>query len=258
MRSRLPRRGLPLLRRAGRLVAGAASHRALAALAFFLAFAGMVRAGDFDEGNQLYDQGKFGEAKQAYERLVGRGEWSANLFYNLGNADYRIGAAGKAVLNYERALVLDGTHSEARANLKWLRGQTGAKEPARRWWDNAYPAVPGDVFAVIASLAVWGAIFGIVRRKNFGWVIVALLFAAYAGFGVMRAEKDRALAVIIAKDAAARLAPADRASLAEPLPEGSRVRVLSERGEWIYCALPGGGFGWVAQGQLEKVRLTKS
>ena len=214
--------------------------------------------GDFEAANQAYDQGKFSEAKMGYEKLVEEGAWSANLFYNLGNADYRIGAAGKAVLNYERALALDATHAEARANLKWLRGQTGAKEPPRRWWDYAYPAVPGDAFAVVAALAAWCAIFGVVRRRNFGWVIVALLLAAYAGFGVMRAEKDRALAVIVGKDAVARLAPADRASLAEPLPEGSRVRVLSERGEWIYCALPGGGFGWVAEGQLEKVRLTKS
>ena len=226
------------------------------------ALAGVLRADDFDAANHLYDQGKFGEAKQMYERLAGRGEWSANLFHNLGNADYRIGAPGKAVLNYERALALDGTHSEARANLKWLRGQTGAKEPARRWWDYAYPALPGDVFAVIAVLAAWGAVFGIVaclfRRRFSGWVIVALILAAYASAGVMRSEEERSLAVITGKDAVARLAPADRASLAEPLPEGSRVRVLSERGEWIYCALPGGGRGWVAEGQLEKVRLTKS
>ena len=84
-----------------------------------------VRADDFEDANQLYDAGKFGEAKRTYERLVGRGEWSANLFYNLGNAAYRSGSLGKAVLNYERALALDGSQAEARANLKWLREQTG-------------------------------------------------------------------------------------------------------------------------------------
>ncbi len=228
-------------------------------IVFWIAtFAGVLRADDFDAANQLYDQGKFGEAKQMYERLAGRGEWSANLFYNLGNADFRIGTPGKAVLNYERALALDGTHSEARANLKWLREQTGAKAPARHWWEYAYPALPGDVFAIIAAVSAWSAIFGVVRRKNSCWVIYKLLFAAYGMFGVVLSEKERSLAIIVGKDAVARLAPADRASLAEPLPEGSRVRVLSERGEWIYCALPGGGRGWVAEGQLEKVRLTKS
>ena len=259
MRSRLLRCGLPLLRLAGRLVAGAASH---GALAYFVVFAGILRAGDFDEGNRLYDEGKFGEAKQTYEKLAGRGEWSANLFHNLGNADYRIGEAGKAALNYERALALDATHSEARANLKWLREQTGAKMPARGWWEYAYPALPGDVFAVGAVVAGWAVVFGLVAalfgRKFFGWVIFALLLAIYAGVGVWRSEEDRALAIVTAKDAVARMAPADRAALAEPLPEGSRVRILSERGEWIYCALPGGGRGWIAEPQLEKVRFSKS
>ena len=238
-----------------------AAARALV-FVWLIVLTGVLRAGDFEEGNRLYDEGKFGEAKQTYEKLAGRGEWSANLFYNLGNADYRIGAAGKAALNFERALALDAAHPEARANLKWLREQTGAKMATRQWWEYAYPALPGDVFAVGAVLAAWVVVFGLVAalfgRKFFGWMIFALLVAIYAGVGWWRSEEDRALAIVTAKDAVARMAPADRAALAEPLPEGSRVRILSERGEWIYCALPGGARGWIAEPQLEKVRLSKS
>ncbi len=229
---------------------------------FFLWIAAMLRAGDFDEANALYDAGKFGEAKQAYERLAGRGEWSANLFYNLGNAAYRVGTPGVAALNYERALALDAAHAEARANLRWLREQTGAKTAPLRWWEYAYPNWSGDVFAIGAAVAFWCGVFavsGVVfQRRYFGWAALAFLLAAYAGGGVWRAEQERTVAVVIGKDAAAKLAPADRAGLAESLPAGSRVRVLSERGEWIYCALPGGGRGWIAEPQLEKVRLKKT
>ena len=232
--------------------------RGARSLILLIALVGIVRAGDFDDANQLYDAGKFGEAKQTYERFAGRGEWSANLFYNLGNAAYRIGASGRAALNYERALALDGSHAEARANLKWLREQTGAKVAALRWWEYAYPAVPGDVFAVVAVVAFWGGVFALARWKHFGWATLAFLVAVYAGVGVWRADRDERLAIVTGKDVSAKLAPADRAGLAEPLPEGSRVRVLRERGEWIYCALPGGGRGWIAEPQLEKVRLKRS
>ena len=217
-----------------------------------------VRAGDFDDANALYDAGKFGEAMQGYEKLAGRGEWTANLFYNLGNAAYRGSAPGKAVLNYERALALDGAHAEARANLKWLREQTGAKVTLRQWWEYGYPVLAGDVFAVTAALAFWGGVFALVGRRYFGWATFAFLLAAYAGVGVWRADREAATAIITGKETSAKLAPADRAGLAEPLPEGSRVRVLRERGDWIYCALPGGGRGWIAEPQLEKVRLKKS
>ena len=36
------------------------------------------------------------------------------------------------------------------------------------------------------------------------------------------------------------------------------VRVLSERGEWIYCELPGQGRGWIPDGAVERVRPVKS
>ncbi len=229
---------------------------------WLMAFVGLGRAAEFDNANQLYDEGKFAEAKQAYERLVGSGEWSANLFYNLGNADYRSGAPGKAVLNYERALALEGSHAEARANLKWLREQTGAKTGERRWWEYAYPAMPGSVFAVVGVVAFWGGVFAVAgvifRRRFFGWGAFAFVLAVYAAVGVWRADQETAVAIITGKETSAKLAPADRAGLAETLPLGSRVRVLSERGEWIYCALPGGGRGWIAETHLEKMRLRKS
>jgi tetratricopeptide (TPR) repeat protein len=232
-------------------------------LAFVLfVFAAPLRADDFDTANQLYDQGKFGEAKQLYERMVERGEWSANLFFNLGNSAYRSDAPGRAILNYERALALDITHPEARANLQWLRNQTGARVRARRWWDYAFPALSGDTFAIIAAAAVWGAIFcasaALFKRKAWGWTTLFALLAGYAATGALRADQDRNVAIVTARETVARLAPADRASVAEPLPAGSRVRVLSERGEWIYCALPGGGRGWIPDSQIERVRLAKS
>ena len=227
-------------------------------LVWLMALTGMLRAAEFDEANALYDAGKFGEAKQSYERLVGRGEWSANLFYNLGNAAYRSSAPGKAVLNYERALALEGTHAEARANLQWVREQSGAKMAPLRWWEYLHPILPGDVFAVMAALAFWVAIFALAGRRYFGWAAFAFLVAAYAGVGVWRAEQESAMAIITGKETSAKLAPADRAALAESLPQGSRVRVLSERGEWVYCALPGGGRGWIAETALEKVRRKKT
>jgi hypothetical protein len=46
--------------------------------------------------------------------------------------------------------------------------------------------------------------------------------------------------------------------VAEALPAGSQVRVLSERGEWVYCELPGMGRGWIPDGAVERVRPARS
>src|SRR5437868_15297641 len=72
----------------------------------------------FEKANQEYAAGQFKEAVNDYEALVKNGEYSANVFYNLGNAYFRVQDFGKAILNYERALALDRNHPEAQANLR--------------------------------------------------------------------------------------------------------------------------------------------
>src|SRR5437868_630674 len=69
--------------------------------------------GRFEKGNSDYADGKFEEGISDYESLIQSGEWSAALFYNLGNAYYRAGDYVHAILNYERALRIDRQHPEA-------------------------------------------------------------------------------------------------------------------------------------------------
>jgi len=78
---------------------------------------------DFAKANQDYAQGNFNEAISGYRTLVGSGQWSANLFYDLGNAYFRTGDFGRAILNYERALALERHHPEATANLQIARDE---------------------------------------------------------------------------------------------------------------------------------------
>ena len=84
----------------------------------------------FDAANKRYDKGDFQGARTAYEALVKSGNYSANLFYNLGNADYRLGKKGDAFVAYERALALDRGASGNQSQSGLLREETGARLPA--------------------------------------------------------------------------------------------------------------------------------
>jgi tetratricopeptide (TPR) repeat protein len=233
----------------------------------FLALMSVARAGDFEAANELFDQGKFEDARQKYESLVAAGQESANLFYNLGNADYRLGSAGRAMLNYERALALDPHHPEARANLQMLRQQSGAKLPALSWFESIISSQSLTVWTWTAAAAAWLTIFSLAmvatssRAEKGGLWLLALAgvaILAAAGSSVWMRTKDQARAIITADRTEARLAPAESAGVAEALPPGSRVRVLSTRGDWIYCELPGAGRGWVPKSALEPVKVERS
>ncbi|MEI9894544.1 MAG: hypothetical protein WDN28_11820 [Chthoniobacter sp.] len=92
----------------------------LLSLLVLLPFGGW--AGDFEAANQAYDQGKFAEAKGGYEKLLESGSGGANIYYDLGNADFRLGSAGRAILNYERGAGLEPRSS---------RGAGKPETPAR-------------------------------------------------------------------------------------------------------------------------------
>ena len=145
---------------------------------------------------------------------------------------------------------------EARANLDLLRRQNGARLWPESWLDRVFPGRRTGIYVVLATCArVAGHLLLRVHRHHVApgkGRALARRGRRGASSPRMRApavwhlEQNRALAIIIAKEAEARLAPAESAGPAATLPAGSQVRVLSERGDWIYCELPGSGRGWIS------------
>jgi len=71
----------------------------------------------FLQANKQYEAGSYSSAINSYEDLLSKGLRSAQLFYNLGNAYFKAGKPGPAILNYERARVLDPRDEDMKFNL---------------------------------------------------------------------------------------------------------------------------------------------
>src|SRR5205814_7261015 len=114
---------------------------------------------DFGKANQEYAQGHFKEAIAGYETLVRSGPLSANLFYDLGNAYFRTGDFGRAILNYERALALEPHHPEATANLQIARDEAHALELQPGRLERYLEFASVNQYTVTAAVAFWIAAF---------------------------------------------------------------------------------------------------
>ena len=77
--------------------------------------------GLYSEGNDLYRRGEFAAARTRYLAAAGTGVRDARLFYNLGNACFKDGRLGEAVVWYERARRLAPRDEDVLANLRFLR-----------------------------------------------------------------------------------------------------------------------------------------
>jgi tetratricopeptide (TPR) repeat protein len=241
----------------------------LAAIALACATACSARADQnpaFAKANQDYGEGHFQEAANGYQSLVDSGQWSANLFYDLGNAWFRLGNFGEAILNYERALALDPHHPEAVANLALARDEARAPELKRTGLERYIEAGTPTQYSIAASIAFWFALFGVarlffLRRRSAALVVLIILStvvfagATFALYSLETASKGRDLAIVTGKNIEARLATADNANSILALPPGSEIKVLSQRGDWLYAALPNDLRGWIPANAAQRVRM---
>lgn len=76
------------------------------------------------EGDKAYQESKFEDAIKIYESVLAEEGESADLYYNLGNCYYKTKNIAKAILNYERALLLKPGDADIRFNLDLARSKT--------------------------------------------------------------------------------------------------------------------------------------
>jgi tetratricopeptide (TPR) repeat protein len=221
---------------------------------------------DFDKANQEYAQGHFKEAIGGYEALVRSRQWSANLFYDLGNAYFRTGDFGRAILNYERALALERDHPEAAANLQITRDEARALEMQQSWPERYLQFASVNQYSIAAAVAFWVGAFCIVGlifagRRSARVIALSILSLSIFALGILaiyeteNGSKGRALAIVTGSDVQARLATADTANSVLALPPGSEIKILSTRGDWVYAALPNNLRGWIPAKSTELVRM---
>ena len=130
-----------------------------------------ANAGDdsaFGKANRAYAEGRFEEAATGYENLIRSGNWNADLFYDLGNARYRLGDFGQAILNFERALALDPRHAEAEANLRLARDEGRALELRRDWIERyaGMATVKQDTIAAAIAMTIRRAIAKVIDVRR--------------------------------------------------------------------------------------------
>jgi tetratricopeptide (TPR) repeat protein len=216
----------------------------------------------WEAANAAYQNGKYEEAKVDYLQLAHAGQYSADLFYNLGNVWFKLGDQGRALLNYERALILNPGLEEAGSNLRAVLKIVGNDDqPTLREQIGAY----ADYFPLIASIAFWIFAFSLFpawRKAGRGRVfwrrlcVVAgftFLCCAAASIWLGSGPKDPNRALIIDSAADLKYGPAVSARSVESLQIGEQVQLISERGDWTFCRADTGNLGWIPTRKAERV-----
>ena len=89
-----------------------------------LAWTAYAQDAAIKEAETAYTKEDYGKAIELYEGILKSNGDSPEIYYNLGNAYYKAGKIASAILNYERALVLDPGDADVRFNLQMARQKT--------------------------------------------------------------------------------------------------------------------------------------
>lgn len=210
---------------------------------------------DFDAANKLYEQGKFTEAVGAYEKLIQSGSGSAALYFNLGDACFKAGQVGRALVAYRQAAQLSPRDQDLRANLQFARNQVSGPTLRISRWQNWLGTLSLNEWTWLTVTAFWLLFLLLAamqwrpqwRRALRGYVMTAglLLVIFGSGLGVALAEHQDKLAVVITRDVAVRNGPFEESPSTFTAQDGAEFQILDQKGDWYQVGDGAGRIGWL-------------
>lgn len=209
-------------------------------------------------GAAAYKAGDYASAVENWQDCIDNGFQSGDLFYNLGNAYFREGRLGLAILNYEKALRNLPTDDDVQYNLKLAQGMTKDKVEADDAEENPilsfffrahhlFSLKQQLIFVlglswILLILNLCRVLSGNPKVKNAltasVFPIAALLgaFACSAGYKVYK-ENTHSIGVVIAETADVSSGPSDKDQTLNTLSEGTEVEVISVDNGWAHIKI---------------------
>ena len=223
--------------------------------------------------DSAYVKGEYKAAIEIYESLVANNGESADVYYNLGNAYYKSENIAKAVLNYERALLLNPDDEDIRFNLELARSKTVDKVAPEykfflmEWLEGIINLLSISAWSVLAVvsfvvmlLTLLLFLFGkSVSTKKTGFIIAlfSLFITIFANLSALHRYHyltERNDAVIMEPSVTAKSTPSNSGSELFVIHEGRKVKISDDSmREWTEIELEDGNKGWIPSSSLERI-----
>jgi len=224
------------------------------------------------EADSAYVGGDYRRAASLYEQVAKEGV-SASLYYNLGNSYYRCEEYTRAILNYERALLLAPGDADIKYNLQMAQAKTVDKIVPESemffitWIRSVETLMSADGWAwlSVATLLLCALLWFVylfasrVALRKVGFFVGLLCLVVFAvevifAFRLSGRLDRRDTAIVMSASASVKSAPSVDGTEVFILHEGTKVRLLDESmTEWCEIRVADGKQGWIMKRQIENI-----
>lgn len=228
------------------------------------------------EATAAYNEGHFRRAIEILEAervdRLAEGLESPELYYNLGNAYFRVNELAEARLYYERALLLDPGDRDTRHNIDYLMTKIEDKILVAdtfflsNWFNaiqnlfssNAWATIGIALFLLLAGcMAAFFFSRSVVLKKTAFYIgIVSLVIVIFANVFAFRQKKKvehRDTAIIMAGSAPIMGSPDINSKELFILHAGTKIYITKEDRNWLEIEIDNGSVGWVQRDKIEVI-----
>lgn len=218
----------------------------------------------FEQANGLYNEGKYAEAIDKYESILDSEVHSAALYFNLGNANYKLNNIAPSIYYYEKAKRLAPNDKEIQSNLAFSKNMTIDaidKVPQvgfSRIINNVVNTFNTDVWAKISvgGVIVFVLLFLMYHfsyatyRKRIAFVtsVVSLIVACFSvamSFQKESLDKKDNPAIVFVQESRVKSEANKTSEEVFRLHEGTKVQVLETYEDWKKIQLSDNSIGWI-------------
>ena len=225
----------------------------------------LFSAGNNAYGNRLYDS-----AVLYYSAALKTGKESSALYFNLGNAWFKSGDLGRAMVNYLKAERLDPSDDDIRHNLEFARQFSTVQMEgvelnpissfinaivgpyrlsAWAWWSSL-----AFVLLLLCLILRHGlAISNAVVRSGVNVLVVAVILLGGLTTWKYRSEFVDRRGVVIVESATVYTGPSESSDVELQAAPGLVVEILGQSGEFYSVLFANKRRGWMKSTQVETI-----
>ncbi|GAB4282799.1 MAG: tetratricopeptide repeat protein [Marinilabiliales bacterium] len=225
-----------------------------------------------DSAEYYYTNGSFNKSAVLYQALVDTGFESAELYYNLGNAYFKSNQLADAILYYEKASLLNPNDEDIKFNLELSRSYLTDKinkipdfflnrwiKSVRNLYNtNQWAIISISSFVILLTLiALLIFSYKTFLRKLFFYMGILFLIISLSSLIFSIQQKNMIInsdnAIIYSSVVTAKSSPDDLGVDLFIIHDGTKVRILQTKNEWIKIRLEDGKEGWILSSDVKRI-----
>ncbi len=226
----------------------------------------------WDSANTAYINANYSKAVELYTAIADQGLSSEKLYFNLGNAHYKNDDLARAILYYQKALLIAPNNKDVKYNLAVAQSQTRDQiqeipELFLRRWSRSISRLLSCTGWTLLSLGALVILLSAVllftlgssiplRKTGFGiGVVAAIIFISSSLYALHERREilDSNGAVVMSRSISIKSSPDHSATDLFMLHSGTTVKILREIDGWYNIVIADGKEGWIESKRVEKI-----